>query len=138
VSEQERWENHSGYSPATIASAVAGLVFLADLLKRAGETAGTERYLMIADRWQDGAVPGWRSWHKVSNHRVPVYAMTAICVLAWALMLPTLANAFVGYLVGTSIAVIGLYIAFAIPIYLRLRQGDRFEHGAGSLDRHYR
>jgi glucoamylase len=50
--EQERWENHSGYSPATIASAVAGLVCLADLLKRAGDTAGAERYLTIADRWQ--------------------------------------------------------------------------------------
>ena len=51
-SEQERWENHSGYSPATIASAVAGLICLADLLKRAGDTAGAERYLTIADRWQ--------------------------------------------------------------------------------------
>jgi glucoamylase len=51
-SEQERWENHSGYSPATVASAVAGLVCLADLLKRAGDTAGAERYLAIADRWQ--------------------------------------------------------------------------------------
>jgi glucoamylase len=51
-SEQERWENHSGYSPATIASAVAGLVCLADLLRRAGDTAGAERYLTIADRWQ--------------------------------------------------------------------------------------
>ncbi len=51
-SEQERWENHSGYSPATIASAVAGLVCLADLLQRAGDTAGAQRYLTIADRWQ--------------------------------------------------------------------------------------
>ena len=51
-SEQERWENHSGYSPATIASAVAGLVCLADLLTRAGDTAGAEHYLRIADRWQ--------------------------------------------------------------------------------------
>ena len=51
-SEQERWENHSGYSPATIASAVAGLVCLADLLTRTGDTAGAEHYLTIADRWQ--------------------------------------------------------------------------------------
>jgi glucoamylase len=51
-SEQERWENHSGYSPATIASAVAGLVCLAELLNRAGDTAGAEHYLTIADRWQ--------------------------------------------------------------------------------------
>ncbi len=87
---------------------------------------------------RDGAVPGWRIWRRVSRSRVPVYAVSAIAVLAWALMLPTLANAAVGYLVGTSIAVIGLYIAFAIPIYLRLRQGDRFEHGAWSLGGHYR
>jgi len=35
----------------------------------------------------------------------------------------------VGYLVGTSIAVIGLYIAFGLPIYLRWRKGDQFEVG---------
>ena len=70
--------------------------------------------------------------------RVPAYAVAAICVLAWALMLPTLSNAAVGYLVGTSIAVIGLYIAFAFPIYLRWRAGDRFEHGVWSLGNHYK
>jgi glucoamylase len=49
-SEQERWENQSGYSPATIASVVAGLVCFADLLHRNGENAG--RYLAAADEWQ--------------------------------------------------------------------------------------
>ena len=87
---------------------------------------------------RDRAVPGSRIWRQVSASRVPVYAVTAICVLAWALMLPTLANAAIGYLVGTSIAVIGLYIAFALPIYLRIRAGDRFEHGAWSLGNHYK
>ena len=50
-SEQERWENQSGYSPATIASEIAGLVCLADLLARSGDTAGAERYLAVADEW---------------------------------------------------------------------------------------
>ena len=50
--------------------------------------------------------------------RVPMYAVMAIGVLSWLLMVPTLRNAVVGYLVGTSIAVIGLYIAFGIPVYL--------------------
>ena len=50
---------------------------------------------------------------------------------SWALMLPTLSNAAVGYLVGTSIAVIGLYLAFVLPIILRWRLGDRFEAGSG-------
>jgi glucoamylase len=49
--EQERWENQSGYSPATIASEVAGLVCLADLLARTGDTATADRYLAIADEW---------------------------------------------------------------------------------------
>jgi amino acid transporter len=87
---------------------------------------------------RDGAVPGSRLWRKVATNRVPVNAVTAIAVLAWALMLPTLVNGAIGYLVGTSIAVIGLYIAFALPIILRIRDGDRFQRGAWSLGRHYR
>jgi amino acid transporter len=87
---------------------------------------------------RDRAVPFSAVWRRVSARRVPIYAVTAIGVLSWALMLPTLANAAIGYLVGTSIAVIGLYIAFAIPIYLRIRAGSRFEHGAWSLGAHYK
>jgi len=87
---------------------------------------------------RDRAVPGWRLWRTVAANRVPVNAVTAIAVLAWALMLPTLINGAIGYLVGTSIAVIGLYIAFALPILLRIRVGERFERGAWNLGRHYR
>ncbi|MFS8098237.1 glycoside hydrolase family 15 protein [Lentzea alba] len=55
-SEQERWENQNGYSPATIASVIAGLVCFADLLQRNGENA--DRYLSAADEWQR-KVEGW-------------------------------------------------------------------------------
>jgi amino acid transporter len=87
---------------------------------------------------RDGAVPGWRVWRRISSERVPYMAVIAIGVLAWALMLPTLKNAVVGYLVGTSIAVIGLYIAFGIPVYLRWRAREAFERGAWHLGEHYR
>ena len=88
---------------------------------------------------RDGAVPGRSLWRRVSpRNRVPVYAVSAIAVLSWALMLPTLANGAIGYLVGTSIAVIGLYIAYGVPIYLRWRAGDAFEPGAWSLGKHYK
>jgi amino acid transporter len=87
---------------------------------------------------RDGAVPGSRIWRRVAHNRVPTNAVIAIAVLSWALMIPTLANGVVGYAVGTSIAVIGLYIAFALPILLRLLAGDRFEHGAWSLGKHYK
>ena len=88
---------------------------------------------------RDGAVPGRTIWRKVSRtHRVPVNAVVAIAVLSWALMIPTLANGAIGYLVGTSVAVIGLYLAFALPIYLRWRAGDAFQPGAWTLGRHYK
>jgi amino acid transporter len=89
---------------------------------------------------RDGAVPGGRTvFRKVSKKfRVPVNAVIAIALLSWALMLPTYWNNTVGYLVGTSIAVIGLYIAYGVPIFLRWRAGASFEPGAWTLGRHYR
>jgi hypothetical protein len=89
---------------------------------------------------RDGAVPGGRTFFRKVSHRnrVPVNAVIAIAALSWLLMLPTYWNNTVGYLVGTSIAVIGLYIAYGIPIYLRWRAGDAFEAGAWSLGKHYK
>jgi amino acid transporter len=88
---------------------------------------------------RDRAVPGHQLWRRVSKRdRVPVYCVWAIAVLAFALMIPTLSNAFVGYAVGTQVSVIGLYIAFVLPIILRLRAGESFERGAWHLGRHYK
>jgi amino acid transporter len=88
---------------------------------------------------RDGAIPGHNLWKRVHPaNRVPVYAVGAIVVLSWGLMIPTYWNNVVGYLVGTSIAVIGLYIAFMLPIILRWRAGDRFERGAWNLGNHYK
>ncbi len=57
-SEQERWENQSGYSPGTIASVIAGLVCAADLMRQVGDHERARRYLAVADRWE-GKVDGW-------------------------------------------------------------------------------
>jgi hypothetical protein len=59
-------------------------------------------------------------------------------VLAFLLEVPTLFWGYTGYVVSTSVAVIGLYIAFVLPIILRLRAGESFERGAWHLGRHYR
>lgn len=48
---QERWENQSGWSPATIAAEVAGLVCAADLARRNGDPRSAARYERIADDW---------------------------------------------------------------------------------------
>jgi glucoamylase len=57
-SEQERSESQSGYSPATIAAEVAGLVCAADIARRNGDAKRAARYERVADRWQR-AVQGW-------------------------------------------------------------------------------
>ena len=87
---------------------------------------------------RDGAVPGHRLWRQVGRNRVPQLSVIAIVVASAAIMIPAYWNYLVGYLVGTGIAVIGLYIAFILPVILRFRLGDRFEHGAWSLGRHYK
>jgi glucoamylase len=55
---QERWENQSGYSPGTIASEIAGLVCAADIARRNGDPSTANRYLRVADDWQQ-RVEGW-------------------------------------------------------------------------------
>jgi amino acid transporter len=99
-------------------------------------TTSASRMMFAFSR--DGAVPGHQIWRRVSKRRVPVYAVFAIGVLAGLLMVPAIWNYLVGYAAGTAIAVIGLYIAFVLPVFLRFRLGDRFEHGAWSLGRHYK
>ena len=55
---QERWENIGGYSPATIAAEIAGLVCAADIARRNGQAATAARYLATADGWQRN-LEGW-------------------------------------------------------------------------------
>jgi glucoamylase len=58
VTPQERWENQGGYSPATIAAEIAGLVCAADLARANGDAASAARYDATADKWQR-SVEGW-------------------------------------------------------------------------------
>ena len=51
ISEQERWENQEGYSPATIAAEIAGLVCAADIATRNGDGKRAAKYLAKADSW---------------------------------------------------------------------------------------
>ncbi len=88
---------------------------------------------------RDRAVPGHQLWRRVSKvDRVPIYTVWAICALAFLIPLPALWFYYVGYLAATSVAVIGLYIAFVLPIILRLKAGESFERGAWHLGKHYK
>jgi amino acid transporter len=88
---------------------------------------------------RDRAVPGHQLWRRVSRvDRIPVYTVWAIIVMAFLTPLPAWWFNYVGYAASTAIAVIGLYIAFMLPIILRLRAGEKFERGAWHLGRHYK
>src|SRR6185369_14103527 len=87
---------------------------------------------------RDGAVPGHRLWKRVSKvDRIPIYTVWAIAVLAFAMEIPTIWYGLTGYYCSTSVAVIGLYVAFVLPIILRLKAGNKFERGAWHLGKHY-
>ena len=58
--------------------------------------------------------------------------------LAFVTPLPAWWYGYVGYAASTAVAVIGLYIAFMLPIILRLRAGEKFERGAWHLGKHYK
>jgi amino acid transporter len=84
---------------------------------------------------RDGALPGSAFWHQISKRtRTPTNAVWLAAVGAFLLGLPYLWNA-TAYAAVTSIAVIGLYIAYVIPTFLRLRQGEAFERGPWHLGR---
>jgi amino acid transporter len=82
---------------------------------------------------RDRAIPGWRIWTRLDSKRVPVGAVLFVCVAALLITLPALksnsAGIPVAFFAVVSVCVIGLYIAYVIPIYLRLRMGDRFQPG---------
>ena len=68
---------------------------------------------------------------------MPANAVVFVGVCAAIVTLPALIEVDVNgtpvplaFYAVTSIAVIGLYLAFAIPIYLRWRHGDKFEVGS--------
>jgi amino acid transporter len=84
---------------------------------------------------RDGALPGSAIWHKVNKRtRTPTNAIWLAAVGALILGLPYLWNS-AAYAAVTSIAVIGLYIAYVIPTFLRLRQGASFKRGPWHLGR---
>jgi len=90
---------------------------------------------------RDGAIPGSGWLRTLTSRRVPANAVMMVAVVAALVTLPALLEVNVGtseapliipvaFYAVTSIAVIGLYLAFAIPIWLRWRHGDRFEVGS--------
>jgi len=91
---------------------------------------------------RDGAVPGAATWAKVNQNGTPRNAVLASAVAGVVLTLPALykspSGAPTAFYAVVSIGVIGLYAAFAIPIWFRWKLGDAFRPGPWTLGDKYR
>jgi amino acid permease (GABA permease) len=100
-----------------------------------GMASVTANSRMIFAFSRDGALPGSAFWHRINGRtRTPTNAIWLAAGGAFLLGLPYLWNV-TAYAAVTSIAVIGLYIAYVLPTFLRLRQGEDFEPGPWHLGR---
>ncbi|MEV5510301.1 amino acid permease [Streptomyces orinoci] len=100
-----------------------------------GMASVTANSRMIYAFSRDGALPFSRVWHQLNPAtRTPTNAVWLAAGGALVLGLPYLINE-TAYAAVTSIATIGLYIAYVIPTLLRLRLGERFERGPWHLGR---
>lgn len=119
-------ESRLGFALGTILFAVAvGAQFFC------GMSSITTNSRMIYAFSRDGAVPYSNLWHHLDSGRTPRNAIILAAVGAFVLAIPTVFN-FAAYVAITSIAVIGLYISYVIPIFLRLRVKN-FERGPWHL-----
>jgi len=104
----------------------------------AGLTSASRTWYAFA---RDRAIPGWPIWRQVNRDRVPFNAVLGVTLAAFAIAIPALFGennipfAFFGL---TGICTVGLYLAYIIPVYLRLRAGDSFVPGPWNLGRKYR
>ncbi|WP_051944079.1 amino acid permease [Streptacidiphilus rugosus] len=100
-----------------------------------GMSSVTANSRMIYAFSRDGALPGSAVWHRINPRtRTPTNGVWLAVAGAFLLGLPYLWN-LTAYQAVTSISVIGLYIAYVIPTFLRLRLGADFRPGPWQLGR---
>jgi len=90
---------------------------------------------------RDRAIPGWSLFQRVNRDRVPMYAVIAVSFFALLITIPALWGSKdipFAFFAITGICTVGLYLAYILPVYLRLRAGDAFEPGPWNLGRRYK
>ena len=121
-------------APRLISSAVGSgvaklLVFIAIVGQFfCGLASVTANSRMIYAFSRDGALPGSKFWHKINKKtRTPtnsVWLGVTLAALVGTLSLYQKGGFSTAFFALTGICVIGLYISYAIPIYLRLTNPD--------------
>ena len=90
---------------------------------------------------RDRAIPGWSLFGRVNRDRVPFNSVIAVSLCSLVIAIPALFGSNdipFAFFAITGICTVGLYLAYIIPVYLRLRKGDQFEPGPWNLGKRYR
>jgi amino acid transporter len=91
---------------------------------------------------RDGAVPGHSLWRRLGKNKTPTWSVLFVVVFAAIITVPAYfpnkLGTPVAFLAVTSISVIGLYIAYTIPVFLRWRMGSEFKAGPWTLGNKYK
>jgi amino acid transporter len=125
----------SAAAKAVILIATVGQLFCG----MAGLTSASRTWYAFS---RDRGIPGWALFRRLNHHRVPSYSVLGVTFFALVISIPALWGNSAGFPFAffalTGICTVGLYIAYIIPVFLRLRHGDRFESGPWTLGRHHR
>jgi len=113
------------------------LIFIAIVAQYfCGMASVTANSRMIYAFSRDGALPGSRWWHRINARtRTPtnsIWLGVVLSAIVGLLSVYQKAGYSTAFFALTGICVIGLYIAYGIPIYLRLRNPD-FQQGPWNL-----
>jgi amino acid transporter len=104
----------------------------------AGLTSGSRTWYAFS---RDRGMPGWWAFRRINKDRVPFNAVIAVSVASLIIAIPALFgknNIPFAFFALTGICTVGLYLAYIIPVYLRLRAGDKFDPGVWNLGKRYR
>ncbi|ORZ03400.1 amino acid/polyamine transporter I [Syncephalastrum racemosum] len=93
-----------------------------------GFASVTANSRMIYAFSRDGAMPGSNIWHKVDKKQTPLNAVWLSVLVASLLGLPSLGNS-TAFSAITSVATIGLYLSYGIPIFAKLLNRKQFKPG---------
>ncbi|CAB4700950.1 MAG: amino acid permease [Actinobacteria bacterium] len=123
---------------SAVGDATAKLLVLIAIVAQffCGMASVTANSRMIYAFSRDGALPGSKFWHKINpKTRTPtnsIWLGVGLSAIVGALSLYQKGGYSTAFFAMTGICVIGLYIAYAIPIYLRLTNPD-FQTGPWNL-----
>lgn len=116
---------------SNLAKALLLIVILAQIFCANAGLASASRMVFAFSR--DNALPFSDLWRRLSTRtKTPVAAVWLSVAVPFLLALPSLFST-TAYTAITTINVIGITPAYAIPIYLRLRAGSRFTPGPWNL-----